>query len=128
MNGPFPPSIELARLYEKTSQRGTRYFVGRLGLARITLLPGEATEDGTATWRLLLQEAPKSQASTDRQAGNASRPRSPGARRRQAAIPAAGAPMPNDSVTDLWAGPTELRAGSKMWGSNPDIVGDGDVR
>jgi hypothetical protein len=25
-------------------------------------------------------------------------------------------------------GPTELRAGSKMWGSNPDIVGDGDVR
>ena len=52
MNGAFPPSIELARLYEKTSQRGTRYFVGRLGLARITLLPDEATEDGTATWRL----------------------------------------------------------------------------
>jgi hypothetical protein len=105
VNGPLPPSIELARLYEKTSQRGTRYFVGRLGLARITLLPGEAAEDGTATWRLLLREAPKSQASTDRQAGNASRPRSPGARRRQTAIPAAGAPMPNDTVTDLWAGP-----------------------
>jgi hypothetical protein len=49
-------------------------------------------------------------------------------RRRQAAGPVASAPMPNDSVTDLWAGPTELRAGSKMWGSNPDIVGDGDVR
>ena len=105
MNGAFPPSIELARLYEKTSQRGTRYFVGRFSLARITLLPGEPAEDGTPTWRMLLQEAPKSQASTDRQAGNASRPRSPGARRRQAAIPAAGAPMPNDSVTDLWAGP-----------------------
>lgn len=103
MSAPFPPSIELARLYEKTSQRGTRYFVGRLGLARITLLPGEAAEDGTATWRLLLQEAPK--ASTNRQAGNASRPRSPGTRRRQAAIPAAGAPMPNNSVTDLWARP-----------------------
>ena len=28
MNGAFPPSIELARLYEKTSQRGTRYFGG----------------------------------------------------------------------------------------------------
>jgi hypothetical protein len=103
VNGAFPPSIELARLYEKTSQRGTRYFVGRLGLARITLLPGEAAEDGTATWRLLLQEAPK--ASTDRQAGNSSRSRSTATRRRQAAIPAAGAPMPNDSVTDLWASP-----------------------
>lgn len=99
--GPFPPSIEFARLYEKTSWRGTRYFVGRLGLARITLLPGEATEDGTATWRLLLQEAPK--ASTDRQAGNASRLRSPGARRGQAASPAAGAPMPDDGVDDLYA-------------------------
>jgi hypothetical protein len=105
VNGAFPPSIELARLYEKTSQRGTRYFVGRLGLARITLLPGDAAEDGTATWRLLLQEAPKSRASTDRQAGNASRPRSPGTRRRQPAIPAAGAPMPNHSVADLWGEP-----------------------
>jgi hypothetical protein len=105
VNGPFPPSIELARLYEKTSQRGTRYFVGRLGLAKITLLPGEATEDGTATWRMLLQEAPKSQASTDRQASNASRPRSPGTTRDKPPALFVGAPMPDDSVTDLWAGP-----------------------
>jgi hypothetical protein len=103
VNGAFPPSIELARLYEKTSQRGTRYFVGRLGLARITLLPGEATEDGTATWRMLVQETPKSQASTDRSVNNASRPRSPGPRRRQAAGPVVGAPMPDDPITDLWS-------------------------
>jgi hypothetical protein len=103
MTAAFPPSVELTKLYEKVSQRGTRYFVGRLGLARITLLPGEAAEDGTATWRMLLQEAPK--ASTDRQASNASRARSPGTRRRQAVSPAAGAPMPDDSVADLWAGP-----------------------
>ena len=128
MNGPLPPSIELARLYEKTSQRGTRYFVGRLGLARITLLPGEAAEDGTATWRLLLQEAPKRQGQTNRPVSNSPRARLTSTRRRQAAGPVASAPMPNDSVTDLWAGPTELRAGSKMWGSNPDIVGDGDFR
>jgi hypothetical protein len=99
----FPPSIELTRLYEKTSQRGTRYFVGRLCLARIALLPGVAAEDGTATWRMLLQEAPK--ASTDRQASNESRARSPGTRRRQAASPVVGASMPDDSVADLWAGP-----------------------
>ena len=103
MNGAFPPSIELARLYEKTSQRGTRYFVGRLGLARITLLPGEATEDGTATWRMLLQEAPKSQTSTDRPASNSSRSRSPGARRQRATGPIVGAPMHDDPITDLWS-------------------------
>jgi hypothetical protein len=105
MTAAFPPSIEVARLYEKTSQRGTRYFVGRLGLARITLLPGDAAEDGTATWRMLLQEAPKSQVSPDRQASNASRPRSPGARRRRAVGAAAGAAMQDDPVIDLWAGP-----------------------
>ena len=103
MTSTFPPSIEVARLYEKISERGTRYFVCRLGLARITLLPGDAAEDRTATWRLL-QEAPKSRASTDRQPG-ASRPRSPGARRRQAAGPAVGAAVPDDSIADLWAGP-----------------------
>ena len=102
MNTPFPTSIEVARLYEKTSQRGTRYFVGRLGLARITLLPGDAAEDGTATWRMLLQEAPKAPASTDRPS-DSSRPRSPDARRRQAAGPGAGAPLPDDSVADLWS-------------------------
>jgi hypothetical protein len=102
----FPPSIELTRLYEKTSARGTRYFVGRLGLARITLLPGDAAEDGTATWRMLLQEAPKPRASADRPGSNSSRPRSPGTRRRQVADPVAGAPMPDDSVAELWPGAT----------------------
>jgi hypothetical protein len=63
----FLPSIDLTRVYEKVSQRGTRYFVGRLGHARITLLPGVAAEDRTATWRMLLQEASKSPASVARQ-------------------------------------------------------------
>jgi hypothetical protein len=56
--------ITLTCPYETISQRGTRYFAGRLGLARITPLRGDPTKDGTPTWRLLLQEAPKSQAST----------------------------------------------------------------
>jgi hypothetical protein len=102
MTAAFPPSIELTRLYEKTSQRGTRYFVGRLGLARITLLPGDAAEDGTATWRMLLQEAPK--ASTDRSASNSSPSRSTGTRGRQAAGAVAGAPMADDPIADLWSG------------------------
>jgi hypothetical protein len=55
---PYGPSIQVVTVYEKTSTRGTRYPVGRLGQARITLLPGEPTEDGVATWKILLQEAP----------------------------------------------------------------------
>ena len=47
MTAGFAPSVELPRLYERTSARGTRYMVGRLDLARITLLPGDAAEDGT---------------------------------------------------------------------------------
>jgi hypothetical protein len=52
----YPPSVELARLYERTSARRTRYMLGRLGGARIVLLPGEPTTDGTPTWRLLIQQ------------------------------------------------------------------------
>jgi hypothetical protein len=102
MSSTFSPSIEVARLYEKISQRGTRYFVGRLGLARITLLPGDAAEDGTAIWRMLLQEAPKSKGSTDRPASNSSRSRSLGARRRVAG-PVTGTPMHDDQIADLWS-------------------------
>jgi hypothetical protein len=52
----FPPSVELVTLYEHVSSRGTQYLLGRLGSARIVVLPGEPTEDGTRTWRVLLQE------------------------------------------------------------------------
>jgi hypothetical protein len=52
----YPPSIELTRLYERTSERGTRYMVGAIGGVKMVLLPGNAAEDGTPTWRLLLQQ------------------------------------------------------------------------
>ncbi len=29
--------VKLGRLYEKTSAKGTRYFVGRLGAARVLM-------------------------------------------------------------------------------------------
>src|SRR5690348_17615307 len=61
MTGVYPPSIEVARLYEKTSQRGTKHMVRRLGLVRITLLSGDPAEDGTPRWRMMLQEAAKPQ-------------------------------------------------------------------
>ena len=96
-----PTSIEIARLYERTSQRGTRYFVGRLGLARITLLPGDVAEDGTATWRMLLQAVAKPRAAADRSTADLPRLRSARARRPVAAGPAT--PMFDDPVADLWS-------------------------
>jgi hypothetical protein len=98
----FPPSIEVTRLYEKVSQRSTRYFVGRLGLARIMPLSGDPAEDGTPTWQSLLQAAPNSKASADRSASCSLR-RSPRASRQSVGGGPTGRPMPDDSVADLWA-------------------------
>jgi hypothetical protein len=49
--------IPLCRLYERTSARGTRYLIGRLGYARLIAFPGEPTEAGTPTWDVFLVEA-----------------------------------------------------------------------
>jgi hypothetical protein len=100
MTADFSPSFEVTRLYEKTSQRGTRYFVGRLGGARVTLLPGDPAEDGTPVWRMLLQEASKTQASTDRLASKAPRRRS---RRPEPVLEPAGPPLHDDPLSDLWS-------------------------
>ena len=49
--------VKLSRLYEKTSAKGTRYFVGRLGAARVLLFQSrETADDGGAIWDLYLQE------------------------------------------------------------------------
>ena len=49
--------VKLGRLYEKTSTRGTRYFVGRLGLARVLMFQSrETADDGGAIWELYLEE------------------------------------------------------------------------
>ena len=50
--------VKLGRLYEKTSARGTRYFVGRLGAARVLLFQSRETADdgGDPVWDLYLQE------------------------------------------------------------------------
>jgi hypothetical protein len=53
----FPPSVPLARLFEKRSRKGTKYFVGRLGLGKIVLLQSdEISESGEPIWILQAQE------------------------------------------------------------------------
>jgi hypothetical protein len=58
--------ITLTTLYEKTSSRGNRYFVGRLGAARIMLFHDEYAEGDDPAWHLCLQEGPIANTSPDR--------------------------------------------------------------
>lgn len=56
----YGASIQVARLYERTSASGNQYFVGRWGGAKVALLKArEPAEDGTPVWNLLLSEAPR---------------------------------------------------------------------
>ena len=49
--------VKRGRLYEKTNAKGTRYFVGRLGTARVLLFPSrEIADGGDPVWDLYLQE------------------------------------------------------------------------
>jgi len=103
MTGAYPPSLHLATLYEKISQRGTKYYVGRLGLARLTLLQGDDADDGTPTWKLMVQQAPAANAAALAPSQGATLR---GGRRRvlSNAQPRdlGSADLPNDPVGDLW--------------------------
>ena len=56
----YPPSVQLCRLYEKTSKTtGNQYLVGRLGSAKIVVLKSKDTgDDGGPIWNVLVSEAP----------------------------------------------------------------------
>ena len=53
----FTPSFPIARMERRTSAKGTEYFSGYLGGARITLLrSNEAGRDGSEVWHLMVVE------------------------------------------------------------------------
>lgn len=59
-NGGYGPSIQVARLFRKTSAKGTGYFTGRWGFAKVALLKSrDVADDGAEIWHLVLSEAPK---------------------------------------------------------------------
>src|SRR5262245_32314002 len=56
----YGPNITLARLFRKTSEKGSTYFRGRVGLANVALLKSrEVADDGGEIWELVISEAPK---------------------------------------------------------------------
>jgi len=54
----YGPSFTAAKLYRKTSAKGTIYFVGRLGGVNVALLKSrETAENGDEIWSLMFSEA-----------------------------------------------------------------------
>ena len=47
--------VLLGRLYERTSQKGNRYFSGRFGAARIVLFKDDYADDDNV-WQLFVQD------------------------------------------------------------------------
>ncbi len=63
----FPPSVNVGKLYERTSAAGNQYISGFFGSMKITLLKSkDADAEGNPIWNLMIAASP----SRDR-AGNA---------------------------------------------------------
>ena len=55
----YGPQIKVARLFRKQSSKGTTYFAGRMGMAKLALLKSnETSDDGGEIWNLIMSEAP----------------------------------------------------------------------
>jgi hypothetical protein len=51
------PMVKLAGLYEKTSQKDNRYFIGRLGNARLLMFANQdKKQESDPDWLLYVQE------------------------------------------------------------------------
>ncbi len=102
--------IRLTTLYEKTSTRGNRYFVGRLGTARIMLFEDKFADGDDPAWHLCLQEGPTAKSEDDSQTPQDAQPKLKTARtprkRRRASVSASEslqAPLgadPDDPLPD----------------------------
>lgn len=69
----FPPSVNVGRLYERTSASGNRYLTGFFGTMKITALKSkDADAEGNPIWNLMIAAAP----SRDRAGNAASKPAS----------------------------------------------------
>lgn len=80
--------IPLTKLYEKTSGRGSRYFVGRLGNARVVMFRDEQAEGADPVWQIFLSDGPQGQP-------QGRRPSDPPAQARQRPQEPALAPSPS---------------------------------
>src|SRR5262245_60544650 len=50
------PQVALARLFERRNLRGEHYFVGRIGSARVVVVPTGTVSRGEPVWQLVVGE------------------------------------------------------------------------
>jgi hypothetical protein len=99
--------IELTTLFERISNNGKKYFTGRLGHAKVVVLPGDDTAEGQPTWKVFIAAAsPASPAAqkTPRTSTADHLPR----RTNVYALPnraQCATELPSDPVDDLWVDP-----------------------
>ncbi|HEV8713303.1 MAG TPA: hypothetical protein VGX03_10795 [Candidatus Binatia bacterium] len=56
------PMVKIAGLYEKTSQKGNKYFIGRLNGARLLMFANtDKKQEGDPDWFLYVQERSEGQ-------------------------------------------------------------------
>jgi len=54
----YGPSFTAAKLYKKTSQKGTTYFAGRMGNVKLALVKSkDVADNGEEIWSLIFSEA-----------------------------------------------------------------------
>ena len=94
--------IPLTRLYGKTSARGNRYFVGRLGNARILVFQDAKAEGNDPVWEVFLADVAPSPQKQAQDAPKASEATSTRPRRRNAPAAPKSAPIGGD-----WQAPVQ---------------------
>jgi len=55
---PKIPHVALGKVFERVNRRGERYLAGRLGDAKLLIVPSGEVSRGEAIWRIYLGEAP----------------------------------------------------------------------
>lgn len=95
MSNDYGPSLTAFKLYRKTSQKGSTYFVGRWGLLKVALLKStETADDGGEIWNVVLQQADEK----PRQDAKPSRDDRAKANDPPPAEPRSSRQMPNDDI------------------------------
>jgi hypothetical protein len=58
MTAPNPkiPHVALGQVFERVNGKGQRYLVGRLGIAKLLIVPSGEVSRGEAVWKVFLGE------------------------------------------------------------------------
>ncbi len=93
----YGQSLTALRLYKRTSQKGSTYFTGRMGLLKVALLKSnETTDDGCEIWNLVYQQAEEIR--PKQLEGKPTRSERARANEPLVATPRASRPEPNDPL------------------------------